>query len=130
MPGVIQGENSGLLGLAKAVNINSAATDVATINVPAGKYVIRRVVFVNPSTSLAASAATLGVFTAAAGGGTTVVAAATMTGLTAAGKFLDRTLGATILTDALTAAQLFIRCVLAHGSPATVDVYVFGEVLP
>lgn len=130
MPGVIQGENSGLLGVAKGVSINSALTDVATLNIPAGKYVVRKIIITNPSTSLAASAATLGVFTAASGGGIAVTALATMTALTAAAKFKDATIGATALTDALTASQLFVRNGVVHGSAATVDIYVFGEVLP
>lgn len=127
MTGSVIGEMSSVLGVLKGVNLNSAGSDNA-VSIGAEKYIVRKLIVTNPSTSLAISIATLGLFTAAAGGGTTVVAAATLTALTAASKFVDMTLALT--TDSLTAATLYIRNVLAHGSAATVDIYIIGDVLP
>lgn len=127
MAGVAVGENTGLLGFLKGVNLNSAGSDnPVSINAP--KYVIRKVVVTNTSTTLVASSSTLGLFTAAAGGGTVVVVAATLTALTGATKFVDQTIALT--ADTLTAATLYVRNVLANGSAATVDVYIYGDVLP
>lgn len=119
------GPNDNLLASAVGVSINAAGTDVS-VSVRAGLYIVRHVVITNPSTSLGISLATLGVFTAASGGGTVVVAPAILTGLTTASKFADMTLALTSST--LTAATLFLRNVIAHGSAATVDVYLFGDV--
>lgn len=115
----------GVLGntfFATAVNINSAATDVATISIPYPKYIVRRITLYDASTSLGASVATLGVFTGTGGGGTTVVALATMTALTAASKRVDSVVALT--TDYLSNTQLVVRCGTAHGSAATVTVMV------
>jgi hypothetical protein len=128
MAGIVSGEWGDLLAVKKGVNINSANSD-NEVAIPAAKYIIRKVIVTNPSTSLAASAATLGVFTAAAAGGATVVTAALLTALSAAAKFLDMTIAATPLTDVVTSSSLFIRNVIAHGSAATVDVYIFGDIL-
>lgn len=108
--------------IATAINLNSAAADVATITGLPAKYIVRRVTAFDVSTSLAASAASLGVFTAAGGGGTAVVADGTMIALTGASKFLDRTVAAS--TDYLTASSLILRCGTAFGSAATVSVII------
>lgn len=128
MAAMIRGEWGHVIGQSQGQNLNSANSDVA-VDIPIGKYTVRRVVITNPSTSLAASLATLGVFTGAGATGITVVSLATMTALTSATKFIDAVIAATPLTDVLTAAQLFIRTGIAHGSAATVDVYVIGEML-
>lgn len=121
------GEGSNLLGYIKGMNINSAGSD-NEVAIPYGKYVVRKIVVTNASTSLAVSIATVGVYTAAAAGGTTVVTAATITALSASSKFVDMTIA--VVADAVTASLLFVRNVLAHGVVATVDVYIFGDVLP
>jgi len=108
------------------VNINSAASDVATISNLPSKYRVVRMMVTNPSTSLAVSAATLSLFTGTGGSGTAVVSGQLLTALSATTKFSDLTLALT--TDTLTSSTLTVRNVLAHGSAATVDVYI--EVLP
>lgn len=120
------GESSNILGVLKGVNINNAGSDNA-ITIPPAKYIVRRVVITNASTSLAVSPATLGVFTGAGGTGTTVVTAVTLTALSSASKFVDMALAVT--ADTLTSSTLYIRNVLAAGGAATVDVYIFGESL-
>lgn len=107
---------------ATSVDINSAATDVAEFTIPYSKYIVRRVTITNASTSLGASAATLGVFTAATGGGTTIVTDATITALSAASKFTDMTIA--LNADSTTSSSIFVRNGTAHGGAATVDVYI------
>jgi hypothetical protein len=106
----------------RSVNLN-AVGDTA-VHVPYAKYIARLVTTTNVSTTLAASSATLGVYTAAAAGGTAVVTAATasLTPLTAASKFKDCTIAAS--ADSLTADTLYIRVGVVHGAPATCDVYL------
>lgn len=108
------------------LNLNNAGSDNA-VSIPFSNYIIRKVIVTNASTSLAASAATLGVFTATGGGGSTIVTAATLTALSSGTKFTDMTIA--LSADRLTASTLYIRNVLAHGSAATCDVYIMGDIL-
>lgn len=102
------------------VNINAAATDVAQIiNLPA-KYRITKFQPYDASKTLAASLATLGLFTAAAGGGTALVAPATLTTLTTPQQFIDMTLA--VPTTYRTETTLFIRNVVADGTAGTISV--------
>jgi len=116
-----------LLGKVVSANLNSAGSDNA-VAVPFSKYIIRKVVVTNVSTSLAISVATVGVYTSSGGGGSTVVTAATLTALTGSTKFVDMTIA--LSADSTTASTLYVRNVLANGAPATADVYIFGDVLP
>ncbi len=127
MGGMILGEGSTLLGALKGANMN-VTTDQA-IAIPWAKYIVRRITFVNPSTSLTLAAG--GVYTAASKGGTAIVAAAQVySGLTGATKFIDATLAALLGTDALTVATLYLSLTTAQGGAATADCYIFGDVLP
>lgn len=115
------------LGKALSVNLNSVAD--TTISVSAAKYIVRKVIVTNASTSLAISIAQLGLYTAAAAGGSAVVtAAANLTGLTGSTKYSDLTIS--LSADTLTAATLYLRVGVVHGGAATADVYLFGDVLP
>lgn len=121
------GGNQILLGAAKSVNINSAGTDT-TAAIGATKYAVRRVVVTNASTSLGLSLATIGVYTGAGASGSTVVAPAVLTTLSSSSKYVDMSIA--LSSDTLASTPLYIRNVIAHGSAATVDVYVFGDSLP
>lgn len=111
-----------------SVSLNSANTDVATITGLPSKYIVRRFTVDNASTSLAISAATVDLRTAASGAGTAIVSGQLVTALTGATKFADMTLAVT--ADTQTAATLYIRCVLAHGGAATVDMTIEVTPLP
>jgi hypothetical protein len=111
--------NSGYTVSARSVDLNTVG-DTA-VHVPFAKYIVRRMTLTNVSTTLAASSATVGAYTAAAAGGTAIVTPATATGLTAASKFNDRTIAAS--ADTQTASTLYIRVGVANGSAATCDVY-------
>ena len=80
--------NSGYTVSARSVDLNTVG-DTA-VHVPFAKYIVRRMTLTNVSTTLAASSATVGAYTAAAAGGTAIVTPATATGLTAASKFLSQ----------------------------------------
>lgn len=115
------------LGKAIGADLNSVAD--TTISITASKYIVRKVIVTNASTSLAVSLAQLGLYTAVAAGGTPVVtAAANLTGLTGSTKYSDLTIA--LSADTLTAATLYLRVGVVHGGAATADVYLFGDVLP
>lgn len=114
--------NRGYTVSVRGVNLNAVA-DIP-VHVPYGKYIARTVTTTNASTTLAGTSGTLGVYTATSAGGTAVVTAATgsLTPLTAASKFKDCTIAAS--ADSLTSDTLYIRTGVAHGAPATCDVYI------
>jgi hypothetical protein len=123
------GESPGPTTAPVTVDLNAVADTFVPI--PFATYIPRRMTLFGASTSLGASAATIGAYTAAAAGGTAIVTPATATGLTAATKFNDRTIAATtdyLTPTAFTGANgqtlygLFIRVAIVHGSAATVKV--------
>jgi hypothetical protein len=119
-----------LLAVAKSVNVNTTATDTA-ITIPNGgkSYVVTGFRTTNPSTSLTGSSGTIGLYTAAAGAGTAIVtkATASITPLTAASKYVNCTIAET--TDSLSGSTLYIHNGIAHGSAATIDCYIYGDLL-
>lgn len=112
--------NSGYTVSARGVDLNTVGD--TPVHVPYSKYILRRMTVTNVSTTLAASSATIGAYTAAAAGGTALVTPATATALTAASKFTDRTIAAS--ADSQTSSTAYIRVGVAHGSAATCDVYM------
>jgi len=86
------------------VTIPLTAVADTFIPIPYNNFIVRRITLFNPSSTMATSAASIGFFSAAAGSGT-ISATATATGLTAARKFLDRTIASPATTDILAPAQ-------------------------
>lgn len=120
--------NSGApFAFVKGVDLNTVGDTAITLLTGNQKWVPRRVTITNASTSLAASSATVGLYTSTGGGGTAIVTAATRTGLTAATKYVDGTIAS---SDSFTASTVYVRVGVAHGSAATCDVYVYGDYLP
>lgn len=117
--------NSGVIGYATSVNLNSVAD--TTVAVKASKYVIRKIVVTNCSTTPVL--AQLALYTAAAAGGTNFVAATVLTTLSGTTVFVDLTI-INVTTTALTAATLYARNTVVQGSALTCDLYVFGDTLP
>lgn len=109
----------------QGVNLNSANTDFP-VPIPFNKYIARKVTASGPSVSLASSPATLGLFTLANGGGTAIIPLTTLTSLNGITKFADVTL---TFTNFGQLSQVFIRVGTAHGSPATIDVYLYLDQL-
>jgi len=114
----LRNEQSGPTMLVTKVDLNTVGD--TPVSVPFAKYIVRRMTLFDASTTLAASSATIGAYTAAAAGGTAIVTPATATGLTAATKFNDRTVA--VSADYQTAPVLYIRVGVANGAPATCSV--------
>lgn len=114
-----------LLGFAKGVKTDAAATDAAVIDIPHDRCHVLGVVAYNASGNNAL--ATLGVFTAASGGGTGVVADAALTTHTTAAVNSART----VADPAVNADKLYVRVGTASGvAGSTIDVAVYGIALP
>ena len=120
-----------LLGSLIAANFNSTADQIITIFDNPAKYIVRRIIVTNASTSLTTAAG--GVYTAVSKGGTAIVAAAqAYTSLTASTLFLDLTLSATgnaSTTVKSSIPNLYLSLTTAQGAAATADVYVYGDIL-
>jgi hypothetical protein len=125
---------SRLIGVLLKVNVNSGTTDYAVplILLPGCNFVINKLMLNNASTSL--TTATAGVFTATGGGGIALAADQVLSGLTTTTSNLNLTLAAGATTNVLNqttqANTLYFRCGTAQGAAATVDVYLFADVLP
>jgi hypothetical protein len=109
----------------KAVDLNTVG-DTA-VHVPFAKWRLKGMGLSGVSTTLAASSATIGAYSAPAAGGTALVTPATATGLTSAAAYNARTVAATAIS--FSTDTLYIRVGVAHGSAATVDVYLDIESL-
>ena len=120
-----------LLGSKIAADFSSTSDQIITIFSNPSKYIVRRIVVTNASTSLTTAAG--GVYTAASKGGTAIVAAAqAYTSLTASTLFLDLTLSATgnaSTTVKSSIPNLYLSLTTAQGAAATADVYVYGDIL-
>jgi hypothetical protein len=127
----IQGNSRGPLGSAIGVNLNAVGDTF--IKLPVGQYIPRNITITNASTTLAASAAQLAVYTGAAATGTAISAAAVATTLTGPTVFADRTIAAatTVFTPTYDATQkaygVYVRVTVVHGSAATLDLHIFGD---
>lgn len=120
--------SSGLLGVIRASNFNS--TSDQAIPMPSGqRYVLRRIVATNASTSL--TTAVGGLYTGTAKSGTILVAATqAYAALTASAKYVDLTLASGAMTDTFNAATIYLSLTTAQGAAATADIYVYGDLLP
>lgn len=71
-----------------------------------------------------------GIYNAAAKGGDALIAAAqSWAGLTGAGKMVEATLAAVVLTDVQSTVDLFLSLSTGNASALTADVYVYGVCL-
>ena len=121
-----------VLGFAKGVLTDTAATDAAIIEVPIAPvsgFIVDSVHVYNASGNVAT--ATLGVFTGAGATGVTIVADAALTGVSGPTIVSARTVAATAVTPVVRADRLFIRIGTASGvAGATIDVAIHGRKLP
>jgi len=120
-----------LLGSLIGANFNVTTDQQITIFDAPAKFILRRIVVTNASTSLTTAAG--GVYTAVSKGGTAVVAAGqAYSTLTSSGLFLDLTLntsGSANITVKSNIYNLYLSLTTAQGGAATADVYVFGDIL-
>ena len=136
-----------LIGVALGVNINSANTDVSIPLLLLGgtNFVVRGVMVNNAvinnagtiTNSVTTATAALNTVAAAGAGNVVLVTAAALSGLTAltgVGSNLDLTLAtqAVTLNQATQVNLLYFRTGTAQGAStsATVDLYIFADVLP
>ena len=120
-----------LLGKLIAANMNVTTDQQITMFSNPSKFVLRRIVVTNASTSLSTAAG--GIYTAVSKGGTAVVAASqAYSTLTTSSLFLDLTLntaGNANITVKSSVPNLYLSLTTAQGSAATADVYVYGDIL-
>jgi len=127
----IKGDSRGPIGSAFKVNLNSVGDTF--IQLPVGKFIPRNVVVTNASVTLAGSASTIGLYTAASAGGTAIVTPSVSTSLTSSTVFADKTIAAatTVFTPAYDSTTgkwgAYVRVAVVHGSAATVDLHVYGD---
>jgi hypothetical protein len=115
---------SGVIGKLTSADFNSTADQSITIN--ATKYVIRKILICNASTSLTTAAG--GIYTATSKGGTALLPAATVyTALTTSTKFVEPSLHADTGTDTQTASTLYFSLTTAQGGAATADIFIIGD---
>ncbi len=112
-----------VLGRLSSANFNITTDQAISIN--STRYIVRRVVIQNVSTSLTTAA---GGFYAAASKTTAIVDNTQVyVALTAAAKYLDATLNALALTDVRTEATLYLSLTTGQGGAATGDVLIIGD---
>ena len=120
-----------LLGSLIGANFDVTTDQQIVIFANPAKYILRRIVVTNASVSLSTAAG--GIYTAVSKGGTAVVAASqTYSALTGSTLFLDLTLntsGSANITVKSSVPNLYFSLTTAQGSPATGDIYVFGDIL-
>lgn len=113
----------GPIGSAIGVNLDAVGDTVIVAPNGARKYIITDMIVTNASVTLSGSSVTIGAYGAAAAGGEVIVTPATATALTAASKFVKRTIAQ---DDTVTGGSVFIRVAVVHGAAATADVYLYG----
>jgi len=120
-----------LLGKLISANMNSTDDQRIVMFSNPSKFILRRIVVTNASTSL--TTAVGGVYTAASKGGTAVVANSQVySSLSASTLFLDLTLsttGSASTTVKSSIPNLYLSLSTAQGAAATADVYVYGDIL-
>lgn len=117
-----------ILGGSKTgANLNITTDQAIAISCPTTNWLPQAIVALNPSTSLAASPAQGGIYTAASkGGGVIVRAAQLFTGLTTATKnAAGSALELTVNKLWLNVTTIYLSLTTGHGSAATLDLYVF-----
>src|SRR5262245_58763839 len=114
------------------INMNTTADQQIPIVLPSGvtKWTVNAFLATNPSTSLAGSAAAGGIYTAAAKTGTAILGAGqTYTPLVVADDL--QTLNTGLVTNkTFSTSPIFFSLTTAHGSAATIDLYVYLRPMP
>jgi hypothetical protein len=126
-----------IIGYALGVNANIAGSDnpIVLNMLPGANFIVTKLQLNNASTSLTTATASLYTATGGSGGsGTALVADAALSAMTTTTYNLVMTLATaasiTVLNQATLANNLYFRIGSAQGAAATVDCYIWGEVLP
>lgn len=117
-------------GVLRGVSLATANTDYSIVVANGSyRYILRRLVITNPTATLALSTATYGLFSAASGGGTAFLPTAA-NGI--AGPVVATDFAGTVLigTKTATGPIVYFRVGNAHSAAVTVDVYLYGDIVP
>ena len=118
-----------LLGYLDGANFNSTADQIITMVNNAVRFRVTKITALNTSANNMATAAG-GIYTATSKSGSAIVASSQVyTGLTTAATALDLTIALPNLVQAA-GSVLYLSLTTAHGSAATADLAVFGDVYP
>jgi hypothetical protein len=116
-----------ILGQLRLANFNS--TSDQAIPMPGGRYIIRRIVIHDASTSLTTAAG--GFYPSAAKAGTAIVSAGqTYTVLTGSTKYIDTTLRPIVAEEVYTLSLIYFSLTTPQGAAATASITVYGDYLP
>ena len=127
----INGDSRGPLGSAIGVLLDAIGDTFIPIN--NGSYIPRSFTITNASATMAADAATIGLYTAPAAGGTAIVTPVVATTLTGPTVYKDGILAAatTVFTPVYdsTAGEygVYVRVAIAGAAGLTCDVHLFGD---
>jgi len=114
-----------LLGQVTGANFNQVAdVQIPLIDTPT-KFRVRAVCLTNASTN--PTTARFGIFSGTAGSGTTIVNASTTPSLATAATLQDLTVTET--TSITGTGSIYLNLTTAQGAAATVDIYVYGDIL-
>jgi hypothetical protein len=119
----------GVIGRLLGANMNVTTDQPIPLQIPSGaRYGITKIWCANASVSLTTAAG--GIYTATSKGGTAIVAAAqAYTAFNAATVFAALTVVAGQLALTQTANPLYVNLTTAQGAAATLDFFVFGDLL-
>lgn len=127
-------DGQGPLAVLRGLDINSTANTDVAITIPNGtrKWTPTMIVWTNASANLSGGSAQVGIYTSTAEGGTAIVTKGinSLISLTATTKMIKPTIAAAATADVLTASTLYAHIDVANGSAATIDVYIYGNILP
>lgn len=113
-----------LISVLRAADMNTTADQV--INLSPKRYIVRRVIITNASTSL--TTAVGGIYTGTGKTGVALVPAGqSYAALTGSNKFIDATLHASTSTDHYVVTTLYLSLTTPQGVPATADIYIYGD---
>lgn len=122
----------GPLALLRGVDLNSTANTDIPMTIPNSgrKWTPLFAAVTNASANLSGGSAQFGIFTSTLEGGTAIVAKGvnSLTSLTSAAKMIKPTIASQ--TETLTAGTVYVHIDVANGSAATVDIYLYGYILP
>lgn len=120
-------KNRRLLGYLKSVNMNSTSDqEIKILN--QSSYMIRSITMTNSSANLSASSAAGGIYPLASKNGTALVAnTQAYTSLTGSTARFDLTLATP--NTRYTTDTLYFSLTTGHGSAATADIYIYGDVV-
>ena len=114
-----------LLGVVIGANFNQVAdVQIPLIDTPT-KFRVRAITLTNGSIN--PTTARFGVFSGAGATGTTIVSASTTPSLATAATLQDLSIAAT--TSITSTGSIYLNLTTAQGAAATVDVYVWGDIL-